>query len=235
MQLNVPDPNYTASNRAKANFVLAVKIASVFVLVMWVVFLLDQILPFELARFGLRPRDGMGLLGLLTTPLLHGNLSHIGSNTLPLFIGGVAMLFLYPNSSLRALPLIYLGSAALAWTFARPSIHIGASGLVYGILTFVFISGILRRDIRSVGVSLMVWFLYGSMIWGVFPAGRAMSWELHASGMFIGLVLALIYSSWDRPPVKKYDWEDEDEDEDGREQGLKPDRSKSDWPDQRWH
>ncbi len=231
MQLNVPDPQYTASNRAKANFILAIKITVAFLAVMWAVFALQQVLPFNLAQFGLRPRDPTGLLGLLTTPLLHGNLSHIASNSMPLFIGGVAMLFLYPNASLRALPLIYLGSAALAWTFARPSIHIGASGLVYGILTFVFISGILRRDMRSVGVSLMVWFFYGSMVWGVFPAGRSMSWELHASGMVIGLVLALIYRSWDLPPVKKYDWEDED-DEDF---DFEPGQSQSSWRDDRWH
>ena len=232
MQLNVPDPQYTASSRAKANFILAIKITIAFVAVMWAVFAFQQILPFDLARLGLRPRDPMGLLGLLTTPLLHGNLSHIGSNTMPLFVGGVAMLYLYPNSSLRALPMIYVGSAALAWTFARPSIHIGASGLVYGILTFVFISGILRRDMRSVGVSLMVWFFYGSMIWGVFPAGRSMSWELHASGMAIGLVLALIYQSWDRPPVKKYDWEDEDDEDD---LDFDPGQSDSTWRDDRWH
>ncbi len=232
MQLNVPDPEYTASNRAKANFILAIKITIAFVALMWTVFVLQQILPFDLARLGLRPRDPMGLLGLLTTPLLHGNLSHIGSNTMPLFVGGVAMLYLYPNSSLRALPMIYVGSAALAWTFARPSIHIGASGLVYGILTFVFISGILRRDMRSVGVSLMVWFFYGSMIWGVFPAGRSMSWELHASGMAIGLVLALMFWSWDRPPVKKYDWEDEDDEED---LDFDPGQSDSTWRDDRWH
>ncbi len=232
MQLNVPDPEYTASNRAKANFILAIKITIAFVALMWTVFVLQQILPFDLARLGLRPRDPIGLLGLLTTPLLHGNLSHIGSNTMPLFVGGVAMLYLYPNSSLRALPMIYVGSAALAWTFARPSIHIGASGLVYGILTFVFISGILRRDMRSVGVSLMVWFFYGSMIWGVFPAGRSMSWELHASGMAIGLVLALMFRSWDRPPVKKYDWEDEDDEED---LDFDPGQSDSTWRDDRWH
>jgi membrane associated rhomboid family serine protease len=233
MQLNVPDPEYTASRRAKANFVLAIKITSVFVVLMWLVFVLQQILPFDLARLGLRPRDGMGLIGLLTTPLLHGSLAHIGSNTAPLFVGGVAMLFLYPNSSMRALPLIYIGSAALAWTFARPSIHIGASGLVYGILTFVFVSGILRRDIRSVGVSLMVWFLYGSMIWGIFPSGRSMSWELHASGMAIGLVLALMFRSWDRPPVKKYDWEDEDDEE--VDLDFDPGQSDSSWRDDRWH
>ncbi len=214
MQLHVPDPAYTASRRARHNFMLAVKITLAFVLLMWAVFAFEWLLQIDLSRFGLRPRDGAGLLGLLTTPLLHGNLSHIASNSLPLFVGGVAMLFLYPNSALRALPMIYLGSALLAWTFARPNVHIGASGLVYGMLAFVFVSGILRRDMRSVGVSLMVWFFYGSMIWGVFPAGRSVSWELHASGMIIGIIVAFVYRYWDRPPIKRYDWDDEPDEPD---------------------
>ncbi len=214
MQLQVPDPAYTTSPRARANFRLAVKLTLGFLAVVWAVFLFEQITQISLSRFGLRPRDSFGLLGLITTPLLHGSLAHISSNSLPLFVGGVAMLFLYPHSSLRALPMIYVGSAALAWTFARPSVHIGASGLVYGMLAYVFVSGILRRDLRSVGVSLMVWFFYGSMIWGVLPAGRGMSWELHLSGAVFGVVLAFLYRDWDRPPVKRYDWDDEDDDDD---------------------
>jgi membrane associated rhomboid family serine protease len=218
MQLHVPDPKFTGSGRAGRNFILAIKIMLAFLAVIWAVFLFERLLMINLAQFGLRPREGIGLLGLFTTPLLHGNLSHIGSNSAPLFIGGVAMLFLYPNSSLRALPMIYIGSAALAWLFARPSLHIGASGLVYGILAFVFVSGILRRDMRSVGVSLMIWFLYGSMLWGVLPGAHLMSWELHASGMMTGVALAIVYRTWDRPPVKKYDWENEEYSSESRSQ-----------------
>jgi membrane associated rhomboid family serine protease len=225
MRLDMPDPAYTASQRARRNFVLAIKITLGFMAVMWSVFLFEQLLAIDLSRFGLRPREGIGLLGLFTTPLLHGNLAHIGSNSAPLFIGGVAMLFLYPNASVRALPMLYIGSAALAWTFARPSLHIGASGLVYGILAFVFVSGILRRDLRSVGVSLMIWFFYGSMIWGVLPAGRSMSWELHASGLVIGVLLALVYREWDRPPLKRYEWEDEPDEEE-----IEPFEDESDQP-----
>ena len=212
MQLRVPDPGYTTSARAKASFVLAVKLALGFVILVWLMFGIQMIVGPEMTRLGLRPRDLGGLTGLLMTPLLHGSLAHVTSNTLPLFVGGIALLFLYPNSSLRVLPALYLGSSALAWIFARSSLHIGASGLVYGILTYVFVAGLLRRDLRSVGVSLMVWFFYGSMIWGVFPLAPRMSWELHASGLLLGLLLAYRYRDWDRPPVKTYDWEVEEED-----------------------
>jgi membrane associated rhomboid family serine protease len=164
----------------------------------------------------------------VTTPLLHYNLAHIASNTLPLLIGGTMMLFLYPNASVRALPAIWLGSGLLAWIFARDSVHIGASGLVYGVLGFVFVSGVIRRDLRSIGAALLIWFLYGSMIWGVLPAGRGMSWELHATGLAIGVWMALRYRSWDHPPMKRYEWEDEELPDDIEEQPWRQ-------APERWH
>lgn len=212
MDLRPTDPDYTSSRRARENFVLAVKISVGFLAVVWSVFVFDRLLGLDLVRFGLRPRDGVGLLGLITTPLLHGDIGHLASNSVPLFVGGVAILFLYPNSALRALPMMYVGSAALAWIFARPNVHIGASGLVYGILAFVFVSGVLRRDLRSVGVSLLIWFLYGSMLWGIFPVEQGMSWELHACGLFMGVVLAIVYRRRDLPPLKRYAWEEERDD-----------------------
>lgn len=229
MHLHRPDPEFTGSRRARHNFWLAIRLTAGFVAVIWAVFLFDNLLGLNLARFGLRPREGMGLLGLATTPLLHAHLAHIASNSVPLFIGGVAMLFLYPGSALKALPVMYVGSAALAWVFARPSLHIGASGLVYAMLAFVFVSGILKRDLRSVGVSLMVWFLYGSMVWGALPVNGTSSWELHASGMIIGVILAFVFRNQDLPPVKRYDWEweeDFEEEFDDYPEGGRGDR----WP-----
>lgn len=212
MELKTPDPDYATSPRSRANFVLACKLVFGFVAVMWSVFLIDHGLSLGLARLGLWPRDPAGLAGLLTTPLLHGSFSHIASNSVPLLVGGIAMLYLYPHSSLRVLPVLYLGSALLAWTFARGgSVHIGASGLVYGILTYVFLAGVLRRDLRAVGVSLLIWFLYGSYVWGIFPDGSNTSWELHLSGAVLGALTAWLYRRWDRPPLKRYSWELEDE------------------------
>lgn len=210
MRVHVPDPAYTTSPRAGRNFVLALKIVLGFVIVIWSVFLFDQFTRIGLIRYGLIPRESIGLLGLVTTPFLHYNLGHIGSNTLPLLIGGTMMLFLYPNSALRALPAIWIGSGLLAWIFARSSVHIGASGVIYGLLAFVFISGVIRRDLRSIGAALVIWFMYGSMLWGVLPAGPGMSWELHASGLVLGVATALRYRQWDLPPMKRYEWEDEE-------------------------
>jgi len=177
---------------------------------LWLILFLDYFLGLELARFGLRPGHLRGLIGLLTAPLLHSGVEHMFSNTLPLIISMTAILYLYPRSSVRVIPIIWIGSGMLAWIIGRPSLHFGASGFVYGLLAFVFISGILRFDMRSVAVSIMVWFLYGSMIWGLLPIRPNMSWELHLSGAILGVALAIVFRQWDITPIKRYEWEDDD-------------------------
>jgi membrane associated rhomboid family serine protease len=210
MALGKPDPRYTHGKKAQANFRLAVKVAFLFMVALWLVFLLDALFGLKLNRFGLRPGSVPGLIGIVTAPLLHGSLSHIFSNSISLVVSLTAILYLYPNSSTRVIPMIWLGSGLMAWLIGRPSMHIGASGLIYGLLAYVFFSGILRRDMRSVSVSLLVGFLYGSMIWGVLPIRPHMSWELHLSGGLMGVLLAFLYRKWDRVPVIRYDWEEDD-------------------------
>ena len=111
---------------------------------------------------------------------------------------------------MRVIPVIWIGSGILAWIIGRESLHFGASGFVYGLLAYVFVSGILRLDMRSVAVSVMVWFLYGSMIWGVLPIRPNMSWELHLAGAILGVALAIVFRHWDVAPVIRYSWEDDD-------------------------
>jgi len=210
MALGKPDPRFTESRRARSNFRLALRLSLASIGIVWSIFIVDQVFGLGLVRLGLRPGSIPGLIGVVTAPLLHGSFQHLLSNTLPLLVALTGTLYLYPNSSLRVIPVIWLGSGTLAWLIGRPSIHIGASGLIYGLLVFIFVSGILRRDIRSISVSLMVGFFYGSLIWGVLPVRQHMSWEMHLSGAVIGLVLAFIFRKWDRVPVVRYDWEDDD-------------------------
>jgi len=210
MALGKPDPRYVHGKKAQANFRLALKVAFLFLAALWLVFLLDALFGLRLNRFGLRPGSVPGLIGVVTAPLLHGGLSHIFSNSMSLVVSLTAILYLYPNSSARVIPMIWLGSGLMAWLIGRPTMHIGASGFIYGLLAYVFFSGILRRDMRSVAVSLLVGFLYGSMIWGVLPIRPHMSWELHLSGGLIGVLLAFFYRKWDRVPVIRYDWEEDD-------------------------
>lgn len=210
MHLSKPDPQFIASKRAQRNFSLALKIALWVVLLLWLILIADSVLGLNLARFGLRPRHMSGLVGVFTAPLLHGGFEHLFSNTLPLLISLAAILYLYPASAMRVMPVIWVGSGILAWFIGRPSLHFGASGFVYGLLAYVFIGGLLRLDMRSVAVSVMVWFLYGSMIWGVLPIRPNMSWELHLSGAILGVALAIVYRRWDITPVKRYTWEDDE-------------------------
>ncbi len=210
MHISKPDPRFISSKRAQRNFSLALKIALWAVLLLWVILIADSVLGLGLARFGLRPRHISGLVGVFTAPLLHGGFEHLFSNTLPLLISLTAILYLYPASAMRVMPVIWVGSGILAWFIGRPSLHFGASGFVYGLLAYVFIGGILRLDMRSVAVSMMVWFLYGSMIWGVLPIRPNMSWELHLSGAILGVALAIVYRRWDITPVKRYAWEEDD-------------------------
>ena len=210
MHLGKPDPRYTSSPRAQRNFKLALKIALVLVGLLWLILMVDNVLGLGLTRFGLRPKHVEGLIGIFTAPLLHGGAEHLFSNSLPLVISLTTLLYLYPRAALRVIPIIWIGSGLLAWIIGRPSLHFGASGFVYGLLAYVFISGILRLDMRSVAVSVMVWFLYGSMIWGVLPIRPNMSWELHLGGAILGVALAIAYRRWDITPVKRYAWEDDD-------------------------
>jgi membrane associated rhomboid family serine protease len=210
MALGKPDPSYLHSRRAQSSFRLALKIALVFIGVLWTVYVFDAAFGLRLGRFGLRPGSFAGSIGILTAPLLHGSFQHLLSNTIPMLVSLTAMLYLYPNSSIRVIPLLWLGSGSIAWFIGRPSLHVGASGLIYGLLAYVFIGGILRRDMRSVSVSLLVGFLYGSMIWGVLPIRPHMSWEMHLGGALMGCLLAVLYRNWDRIPLLRYDWEDDD-------------------------
>ena len=210
MALGKPDPRYSQSRRAHASFRLALKIALVSIGILWTIFVLDAALGLRLGRFGLRPGSIGGLVGILTAPLLHGSFQHLLSNTIPLLVSLTAALYLYPASAVRVVPLLWLGSGAIAWYIGRPSLHFGASGLIYGLLAYVFVSGILRRDMRSVAVSLLVGFLYGSMVWGVLPIRPNMSWEMHLAGAMMGCLLAILYRKWDRVPLVRYEWEDDD-------------------------
>ena len=213
MQLNLPDPAYNNSERAQGNFRLALKVSLCFVALLWVVTLLDWGLEMELTRFGVRPRSLPGLPGVLVAPLLHGDFSHLISNSLPLLVFWPGMLYLYPHSSLKVIPAVYLGPGLAVWLFGRPPLHIGASGLVYGLAIYILISGIIRRDTRAVSAAMLVFFLYGTLLWGLLPNHSSISWETHLIAALIGLVLALLFRRLDVPLRKRYDWENESDDD----------------------
>ncbi len=211
MQVHAPDPAYTGSEQARANFRLAAKIALGFVAILWCVQLLNWGLDLGLERFGVRPRQLAGLHGILLAPLLHAGFAHLFANSLPLLVVGTVMLHLYPNSALKVIPAIYLGPGIAVWLFAGPSVHIGASGLVYGLVSYVFVAGLIRRDRRAVAAALLICFMYGALVWGLLPIEPGVSWQTHLAAALIGLALAIALRRLDIPPRKRYAWEDEED------------------------
>ena len=210
MLVHIPDPDYTTSDRARASFRLALKLALGFVVVIWLIDIGSWALGLELRRFGIRPREFAGLPGIVFAPLLHGGPFHLAANSMPLLVLGTALLYLYPNSALKVLPAIYFGPGVAVWLFAHEGIHVGSSGLIYGLLGYVFLAGVFRLDRRAIAASLLVAFLYGSMVWGVLPIQPGVSWESHLAGAVIGLALAVALRRLDVPPRKRYGWEEEE-------------------------
>ena len=212
MQIDPADPSLTHSRRARENSRLALQLAAGFVAVLWLIELLGWGL--ELESFGVRPRQWIGLPGILFAPLLHAGIEHLLANTPPLLVLGTVMLQLYPAAARHLLPMIYLGPGVAVWLFAAGGVHVGASGLVYGLLGYIFVAGVIRRDRRALAASLLVAFMYGALIWGVLPIRRGMSWETHLAAAMIGIVAGVAFRRRDILPRVRYSWEDETAGED---------------------
>lgn len=180
---------------------------------LWAIELSTLGLGVDLSRFAVFPRQPETLAGILVAPLLHASPAHLFANTAPLLVLGTALLYGYPRAARFVLPLVYVGAGLGVWLFARPGWHLGASGLAFGMLFFVFTIGTLRWDRRAIALSLIVFLLYGGMIWGILPAAPEISFEYHLAGAAIGVVLAIVLRNLDpRPPERRYSWEDEQED-----------------------
>ncbi len=180
------------------------------VIIMWAVFLTGIELDVSLAKYGLYPRTVQGLRGILTIPFIHGSWSHLINNSLPMVVLGWALYKFYPTLATKTLFWIYLMSGIWMWISARPSYHIGASGVVYGLAAFLFLSGWLRREKRVAALSLLVAFLYGGLWWGVLPVDPGISWEGHLWGALAGFGLAVLFRK-KGPQRNVYHWPEEDE------------------------
>ena len=197
-------------------FRVAVLSSAAFVALLVLIELLDTWFGMNLHRLGVVPRSLQGLTGILTAPLIHGDWLHLVSNSFALLVLGSVLYFGYPRTALPLLAVIWLGSGLGVWLFARESFHFGASGLTHGLMFFIFVSGILRHDRLSIALSMIVFFLYGGMVWTVFPTGPGVSFESHFFGAVMGVTGAFLFFGRDPlPPEKHYDWEDEDEQDDG--------------------
>lgn len=189
----------------------------IIVLVLWVVKAVDFGLDLDLNRYGLHPMHKDGLIGIFTAPLLHADLAHLFANSVPFLILGALLFYFYRQIAWMILILIWIITGLWVWVFARgEGIHIGASGVVYGLASFLFFSGILRREKTLMVITMLVTFLYGGMIWGLFPQlfpNQPISWESHLMGLISGAILAVYYRK-KGPQRKEWQWDEEDEEND---------------------
>jgi membrane associated rhomboid family serine protease len=191
------------------------------VLLLWAVRIIQSIGGYDLGFLGIYPLKWSGLVGIITAPFIHGDFSHLLSNSLPLIVLGSALFYFYRDLAPRIFGLIWIITGFWVWIAARPAYHIGASGVVYGLAMFIFASGVIRKHTGLMAVALVVVFLYGSLVWGIFPEffpGKNISWESHLLGLIAGLVLAVYYRK-EGPQRRKYQWEIEEEEEEKRRQG----------------
>ena len=199
----------------KKKFQYSVTKPILFLFLLFFIESIKSIFDLNLVPFGVFPREVFGLVGIVTAPLIHSNFEHLFTNTFPLLVLGTSIIYFYPESSKKTLPIIYFVPSMFVWAFARESYHIGASGIVYGLAAFVFFSGVIRKDRRAITLTLLTIFLYSGIIVGLFPTKVGVSWESHLFGFLTGLVLAVLFRKND--PYKKYDWEDEESTENIRD------------------
>jgi membrane associated rhomboid family serine protease len=168
---------------------------------------------FDWRPLAVMPLNVRGLLGVLTAPLLHGSVDHITANAVSLLLLGTLAGSVYPKATLRALPLLWLGSGLGAWLLGTPgTYHLGASGLTHGLMFLIFMLGVLRRDRASIAAGMIAFFFYGGMLLTVLPREAGISWQAHLGGALAGMLAAFLFRYKDPAlPRKKYSWEIEEE------------------------
>ena len=187
---------------------------AVFTSLLWVIQLIAYFSGGAFWNLGVTARDPSSLLMILSAPLVHGSWEHLVANSLPILALGTALLLGYPRSSKWVIPVIWIGSGLGVWLFAREVTHLGASGLTHGLMFFVFIAGILRKDKTSSVLAMLAFFLYGGMVMSIFPREENISFEYHFFGALMGVFMAVLLRGYDPLPTRKrYSWEDEPEDD----------------------
>ena len=179
------------------------RIPLILLLVMWAVFGAEVLLNRSFSAFGVYPREWSGIKGILFMPFLHGDFNHIANNSAPFFVLTTLLFTFYHKVAWRVFIFTWLVTGLWLWAGGRPSFHIGASGLIYALAAFLFFSGVFNKSPYMMGLSLLIVFLYGSMIWYVFPIKAGISWEGHLFGALSGLLFAWIYRS-EGPKRKTY-------------------------------
>jgi len=183
------------------------------ILFMWFVYWFEITYGYNFNEYGIYPRTLKGLRGVLFSPFIHANFWHLFNNSLPLFMLMTAILYFYREIAYKVLIVGSLGLGLLTWSIGRPAYHIGSSGVVYLLMSFMLFSGLIKKNSRLIAVSFIIIFIYGGLVWYMLPIDKKISWEGHLSGFIIGLLLAIVYRKKGLTK-EKFLWENEDYQED---------------------
>lgn len=183
-----------------------------FIAMLWVLRFADDAFTLNLVRYGIFPRRLSGLVGIFFSPFIHASYSHLISNSIPLLFLGLIMFYFYREIAFSAFFWVYISTGVWVWIAGREAYHVGASGLIYSFVCFLFYSGIFRRKQSLMALSLLMIFLYGSLIWGILPMQPKISWESHLLGAVAGFVIAFFLRK-EGPQREKFDWEDDKDDD----------------------
>ena len=182
-----------------------------FVLFLWFVYWLQIKFDFDFFENGIFPRTISGLQGVIFSPFIHSDLEHLYNNSIPLLILLAALRYFYSRQTFEVIGYGILFSGIITWVIGRDSYHIGASSLIYVLVSFIFFKGVQTKYYRLVALSLTVVLVYGSMVWYIFPkVEEKISWEGHLAGLITGFILSLLFKTPEYKKVIKYDWEHPD-------------------------
>ncbi len=198
----------------KKRFLSSIIFPVIILTIIWLVMLSEYIFKINFNFLGIYPLKPEGLPGILFAPFIHADIKHLYANSIPLFILSTALFYFYREIGLKIFIYIYLTTNTWVWIMARPAWHIGASGIIYGLAAFIFMSGIIRKNTRLMALSMFVIFIYGGLVWGIFPNNfqQEISWESHLMGLIAGIVYA-VYFKKEGPQKIEYKWDDEDEED----------------------
>jgi len=205
----------------KKKILYALFFPALFIIILWLILLVKSIWIADWNHLGIYPGKAGGLWGIITSPLIHADVKHLFSNTVPLLILSWCLFYFYKDLGYIVFPVLWILSGFFTWITGRESWHIGASGLTFSLSFFLFFSGLFRRYIPLMAVSMIVVFLYGSTVWSMFPVTEivdpSISWEGHLSGAISGFICGFIFRK-DGPQKPEPEEEDDEEDEENNEE-----------------
>lgn len=201
--------------------VLAVIIPLFLLFIMYLLKLFEIGMDWNFTHLGVYPMQKRGVFGIFAHPLVHSSLKHLMANTLPLLFLSWCLFYFYRHIASYIFFAIWIGCGLLTFLIGKPGWHIGASGIIYGLAFFLFFSGVLRKHVPLIAISLLITFLYGGLVWNMFPqfAKSTTSWEGHLSGAITGTLCAIGFMNYgpQRPNPFADETEEEDTDEEGTE------------------